>query len=297
MTNLIVTWDEPVNTGPDITGYDVEYRQGSAAWLDDNCRGVDLDDNCDDIATAITDTTITQLTANTSYSVRVRATNGEGDSAWTMVTGRTNRNRTDDSENDAPVFGSNTDSRSVNENTPSGQNIGDPIIAGAGDEGDRLTYSLEGADRRSFSIDRNTGQIRTSARLNHEDPACGYVSTADTTACTYNVRVKVVDGQGGSASQPVTITVGDLDEVPSAPAPPKVTATRDSGLSLEVTWNEPRDTGKPPVTDYDIQYRLYRPSNELQETFVEFTHTDTENERHDHGSGSPALPTRCRSWR
>ncbi len=275
VTNLIVTWGEPVNTGPDITGYDVEYRQGNAAWSDDNCRGTtDTKDNCDDIPPTDTTTTITGLAANTSYSVRVRATNSEGDSAWTMVTGSTNRNRADDSENDAPVFDSDTNSRNVNENTPSGQSIGNPISAGAGDEGDRLTYSLEGADRSSFSIDRNTGQIRTSARLNHEDPACKYVSTAETTECTYNVRVKVVDGQGGSASQSVTITVGDLPEVPSAPAPPKVTATRDSGLSLEVTWNEPRDTGKPPVTDYEIQYRLYRPSN--QETFQGFVHTGTE---------------------
>ncbi len=277
VTNLIVTWDVPVNTGPDITGYDVEYRQGNAAWSDDNCRGAtDTVDNCHDIPTGTTDTTITQLTANTSYSVRVRATNGEGDSGWAMVTGRTNRNRADDRENDAPTFDSNNDSRTVDENTPSGQNIGNAISASAGEEGDSLIYSLEGADRSSFSIDRNTGQIKTRAALNHEDPACEYVSTAQTTECTYNVRVKVVDGQGGSASHNVEIDVTDEDEPPSAPAPPRVTATKDSGLSLEVTWNEPRDTGKPPVTDYNIQYRLYRPSNEPQETFGAFVHTGTE---------------------
>ncbi len=285
VTTLDVTWDAPTNTGPPIASYDVEYRR-SGAWLDDNCRGVTTDDNCDDIPATGTTTTITGLVVNTSYSVRVRATNAEGDSAWTTVTGRTNRNRAGSdpaTPNTAPSDFDNTTSvsRSVAENTPSGQPVEGPISATVGDEDDRLAYSLEGPDRSSFTIDRNTGQIRTRVRLNHEDPACydpdpDGVSGTDDSTCTYTVRVKVVDGQGGSATQPVTITVTDLAEPPSAPTPPRVTATKDSGLSLDVTWNEPRDTGKPPVTDYDIQYRLFRPSNEPQETFSAFDHTGTE---------------------
>ena len=40
-----------------------------------------------------------------------------------------------------------------------------------------------------------------------------------------------------------------------------MTATKDTGQSLDVTWNEPRDTGKPPITDYDIQYRKFKSSD------------------------------------
>ena len=37
-----------------------------------------------------------------------------------------------------------------------------------------------------------------------------------------------------------------------------MTPTKDSGRSLDVTWNEPpRNTGKPPITDYDIRYRKF----------------------------------------
>ena len=47
----------------------------------------------------------------------------------------------------------------------------------------------------------------------------------------------------GSASANVTIEVTDETEPPSAPATPTVTATADTGRSLEVTWNEPTNTG------------------------------------------------------
>ena len=46
-TTLDVTWDEPENTGPAITEYDVQYREGSGTFSDDNCRNTDVDDNCD----------------------------------------------------------------------------------------------------------------------------------------------------------------------------------------------------------------------------------------------------------
>ena len=79
--------------------------------------------------------------------------------------------------------------------------------------------------------------------------------------------VKVDDGAGGSASKEVTISVTDVEEPPSAPGAPRVTATEDTGWSLDVTWNAPRNTGKPPISDYDIQYRKFKsgtPKDEWQ---------------------------------
>ena len=70
-TTLTATWTKPdLNGGPDITGYKVEYRQGSQNWQ-----------NFPHSGTAVT-TTITGLTANTDYQVQVRAKNGETDSDW-----------------------------------------------------------------------------------------------------------------------------------------------------------------------------------------------------------------------
>ena len=252
------------NTGPVITKYDVQYRKGGGTFLDDNCNNETAENNCtglddnsnDNDANALTNTTIRGLDENTSYSVRVRAKNSEGTSSWSTVTTL----KTNKGDNTTPTFVDTTDdqrTRNVNENTASSQNVGSAVNA-SDDNSNILTYSLGGRDAGLFTIVSSTGQIRTRAALNHEDPACGYVSTADTTACTYTVRVKADDKAGGSVSIEVTIKVVDVNEPPAAPSVPRVTATKGTGQSLDVTWNAPSNTGKPPIADYDVQYRKFK---------------------------------------
>ena len=93
--------------------------------------------------------------------------------------------------------------REVAENTPAGQPVGDPVMATDG-ESDTLTYTLEGTDAASFTIDVETGQLRTSAPLN-----------AEGTPNTYDVTVRATDPSGGSATVTVDITVTGVDEDPS----------------------------------------------------------------------------------
>ena len=71
-TSLTASWMKPgLNGGPDITGYDVRYRQGtSGGWNDFTHDG-----------TGVT-ATITGLTADTEYQVQVRAKNEETPSDW-----------------------------------------------------------------------------------------------------------------------------------------------------------------------------------------------------------------------
>ena len=259
ITTLEVFWDAR-NTGPEITRYDVQYRKGGGAFLNDDCRNTEADDNCDEIPPATTTTIITGLEEDTSYSVQVRARNDEGTSAWSgVVTVKTNKG-----DNAPPTFADiladgdcPADTLCVLENTPSGRDVGNPVTA-TDTTSTSLTYKLEGRDAAKFTINSSTGQIRTRSALNHEDAECGYVSTADPTTCTYTVRVKVEDREGGSVSKVVTISVTDEEEPPIAPGAPRVTATKDTGWSLDVTWNEPRNTGKPPINDYDIRYREFK---------------------------------------
>ena len=129
--------------------------------------------------------------------------------------------------------------RSVDENTPSGQAIGDPIAASDAD-GNTLMYRLNGADADSFAIDVNTGQIQTKGTYNFEQQDM------------YSVTVHVRDGEGGEASLAVGIAITDIDEPPDQPAPPRVSAI--SPTSLTVVWTAPVNTG-PEITDYDVQYR------------------------------------------
>ena len=71
-TSLVASWTEPgLNGGPDITGYEVNYRVSTVtAWETFTHSGAGVT------------RTITGLTASTSYQVRVRALNGETPSDW-----------------------------------------------------------------------------------------------------------------------------------------------------------------------------------------------------------------------
>ncbi len=225
-TRLSVTWTAPANTGPDISGYDLRYRAGSSGNWSDGPQNV-----------SATSTTITGLNADTTYQVQVRATNDEGDSGWSASgLGTTSSNKT-------PVFADATVTRSIPENTAASRNVGAAIAATDADTSDTLTYTLGGTDAASFTIDSTSGQIQTKSGVTYDFEA----------KASYTVTVTASDG-AASATAMVTITITDVDEPPSAPAAPTVSAVADSKTSLSVTWTAPVNTGKPDISGYDVGY-------------------------------------------
>ena len=71
VSSLDVGWSAPDNDGPAITGYDVQYREGtSGTFTGWSHTGTG------------TSAAITGLAENTAYQVRVRATNDEGTGDW-----------------------------------------------------------------------------------------------------------------------------------------------------------------------------------------------------------------------
>ena len=117
--------------------------------------------------------------------------------------------------NDVPVFPDDDEdtantkmaSREIAENTAAGMNIGDPVAA-TDEDRDTLTYTLsnvpDSTDAALFAIDRGTGQLQTKAALNAEP----------TSEATHMVAVHVSDGNGGTDSITVTITVTDVNDAP-----------------------------------------------------------------------------------
>ena len=242
-TSLDVSWNAPANTGPAITGYDVEYRKGSELFSSDGVTvtgatatisGID-DDNNDE----------PWLAPNTTYEVRVRAKNGERDSAWSGTgTGRTNRANHqpifDDRPGDSERGSEYTISRTIDENPRSGQVVGRVFADDA--DNDRLAYKLVESDDMDdareelskFTINETTGQIRTKAgeTYNYEDLAengtCGSLTEQDVGSdrC-YTVKVEVRDGldndrvedKDEAADDIITLKIGmrDRDEPPSVP--------------------------------------------------------------------------------
>ena len=230
-----VTWNEPGNTGPPITDYDVQCE---------NCPESVSHDGAD------RSMIITGLTPGTRYEVQVRAWNAEGHSDWSRSgTGSPNPDVT----NQVPIFSGGPRTFSVVENTvAAGDPIGSPVSAVDPDQ-ETVTHTLEGPDATSFTIDAGSGQIRATAALNHEERS------------SYSVTVRATDTRGGSATVGVTITVTDVDgEAPATPAAPTVAAA--SSTSLAVSWDAPENTG-PPITDYDYRYR------ETSRSWTEVTNT------------------------
>ena len=142
--------------------------------------------------------------------------------------------------------------RQAAESANAGVHVGAPVTATAADDG-TLTYSLSGA--AEFTIDATDGQIRVAggAALDFE------------TKSSYLVTVGVSNGKDASgdpdaaidATISVTIAVTDVDEPPPAPVAPSVTRPASAPeTSLDVTWTAPDTTGRPPVTDYDVRYRV-----------------------------------------
>ena len=122
--------------------------------------------------------------------------------------------------NIAPIFddGDST-TRSIAENTPADRNIGAAVSATDTDS-NTLAYVIGGDDASSFSIDLNTGQLKTSAALDHE------------TKSSYTVTVEVSDGSLKDTID-VTISVTDVNEAP---------VFADDSITLSVAENTAANT-------------------------------------------------------
>ena len=256
-TQLNVSWTAPTvpTSIPALSGYDVEYRKGtSGTWLTTNVTHS---------GTNVT-ATITGLTGGTSYQVHVRAKNAEGNSAWLQGSATTT------AVNVAPVFSSTTTAFSVAENTTAVTTA----TATDSDASDTVTYALSGADRAKFSISTE-GALTFSTAPDFENPT-DVQSTTPANAASNNVYIVTVTATSGagaralSVSKTLTITVTDANEPPAKPNAPTVAVVTNTPTRLNVSWTAPTNTGKPAITDYDVQYRKGTTG-----TFTDWPHTGT----------------------
>ena len=229
-----MSWTAPGNTGrPAITGYKLQYRQGSSGgWTDHAHSGTG------------TTATIASLTAATAYEVQVRAVNADGDGAWSA----SGTGTTGSSSNNAPEFSDTTAARSFTETVgdavATAGNVG-AVVTATDAEGDTLTYTLGGTDVAKFTVNSNSGQLRTRAGERYDREA----------KASYAVTVKASDPSGGSDTVAVTISVVNVVEKPLAPAAPTVAATSGSTTSLDVRWAAPGNAGRPALSGYKLRYR------------------------------------------
>ena len=147
-------------------------------------------------------------------------------------------------DNAPPAFSAATATRSVPENTAANTNIGTALPAATDTDNDPLTYTLEGADAASFGFDAATRQLSTKSGVTYDRE----------TQSSYAVTLKADDGNGGSDTIAVTITLTNVIEPPGRPAAPSVSSVAGSTTSLSVMWTAPENTG-PAIDTYDLRYR------------------------------------------
>ena len=254
-TGLKVVWHPPESMGrPAPAGYSVGYKKSTETtfYTGDNPTTTDTEV----VTQTGTETiaTISGLDPDTSYDVRVRATNAESDDtvgtteSWSLVgTGSTNK-----ANNAPPKFQFTDDTactaeicRTMEENETPGQNVGTSMPSARDTNSVTKTYELKGPDKDSFVFDTSSRRIRTKRGVTYDLES----------KATYYVTVTVSDGQGATDAVRVEIALTDVDEPPIAPSRPTIRPTEKLSTSLDVSWNAPENAGRPGITGYAVQYR------------------------------------------
>ena len=157
-------------------------------------------------------------------------TDGHGPGKTAIVVSD-NKVRVAPETNTAPAFAGDATTRTVEENTEAGRNIGDPVSA-TDSESDPLTYSLSGTDAASFDVVQASGQLLTKAPLDYESAKR-----------SYTVIVTATDPSGESDTITVTIEVTDENEAPVVTVTAPVRYPENSaGLVAVYTASDP-DSG------------------------------------------------------
>ena len=228
-TQLVVTWNEPVNTGSDITGYVVQWKDNSVSGWESPLGSATLEE------TVFTNT-ITSLSNGTEYAVHVRAVNGlvlpvEDDYNWS------------DDETGTP--------------RP------EPIVTGVTIAEASITRTTATA---TVAIDNQTGESQTvhlRHRVNTSGSSWTDATPKDTSAATETFDLSSLTGNTeylveawlagtSSTKESVTFTTDPVE----ADAPRNVRITGHGDKELTVAWDAPSDTGGSQITGYKVQWKL-----------------------------------------
>ena len=219
-TSLDVTWTAPTNTGPAITSYDLQYRQGDSGNFTDGPQDV-----------TGTSAAIGSLAPGTAYQVQVRATNAEGDGEWSFAgTGQT-LTTVPGAPTGLTATASGTTAINLSWSAPAS-------TGGSAITGYRIEVSSDGGSSWTDLV-ANTGNANTT-----------YAHTGLTAGDTRHYRVSAINANGtGTASNVDSATTGTT--VPGAPS--GLSATASGSTQINLSWSAPGSTGGSAITGYKIE--------------------------------------------
>ena len=233
---LTIIWTEPDNTGPPITGYDVQYREGGSSGFTD----------APDVGTSRV-TTLTGLSPGTDYRVQVRARNDEGTGDWSelgegrTITALTVRMTTDP---EPPVEGSFTlrfhFSEAVTSFTPGDMTTGqEPPCTNAGNNPVNCDPGLAAFQTTDNQVFTTTVSPRTAGVVHN-----------------YTLTIAVPAGRATSSleSRPNEAAILEVRVAPPGVTVPissiGLTASPGNGR-VRLGWNAPDNTGGAAMVRYE----------------------------------------------
>ena len=225
LNSAMLEWNMPENTGPDVSGYSLQYRKGnSGGWTQVEHEGTGRSH------------TLEGLQVDSTYQATVQARNEEGSSDWSDIAQFTTN------ANQAPVFGQETNtSPSIQENAPSGMTV--TTVTAEDPEGQSITFTL-GPENAPFGINGATGVITTLGhQFDHESEP------------EHRITITARDTLGGSSSIVITVTVTNVDEDPTGLPEIKGAPHPGSTLSADLTRIADPD-GNPEPGDMELQWLL-----------------------------------------
>ena len=243
---LEVSWTAPSINGAPISGYNVQYREGSSGgWSNHASPGTG------------TGTTIPSLTNGQSYQVRVRATNSAGPSDWSPIATGTPAAQAASAPSALTVNPVGPDSwsrRHAAEPAAQAPSAPSALTVNAGDRQLVVSWTAP-SDNGDSIIDYNV-QYRQGAGswLNHELLRISTSTSATITGLTnghnYTVQVRATN-EAGPSDWSTSATGTPAAQAPDAPGRPTV---NPGNAELRVTWTAPSDNGDS-ITRYDVRYR------------------------------------------
>ncbi|MEC9249717.1 MAG: cadherin domain-containing protein [Pseudomonadota bacterium] len=131
--------------------------------------------------------------------------------------------------NSPPSFTSDPTGSTAENSTSTGY-----TAAASDSDGNSLTYSISGgADAALFSINASTGELTFANAPDFENPGDANSDNV------YEVTVRVSDGQGGTATQTVEITVTDVAEAPVFSSSSTVSVAENQTAAIDVDATDP----------------------------------------------------------
>ena len=284
---LAVNWQEPEsNGGSDVTGYRVEWKLATGSW--------DTEADVSSATATGTSYTITSLSLDTEYAVRVIAANGVGDGPPSAERTETARAQTSEQQGSTP-------------NTPA---TGAPAISGTAQVGETLTAGTggisdeNGLENASFSHQWVRSDGTSDANISGATGAT-YTVHNDDAGKSIRVRVSFTDDDGNDESL--------TSEAAAVPVPTPLTGAFDAGtvpashdgstaFTLEFFFNKEPSLEEAAVRDHVLTVENGEVTNASRTTQGSALRWQVTVQPDGDGTtspspcpGPPAAPTRGRS--